>query len=227
LSILPAKDLGQLFEQLQIATVDKNPKVGEYALECNNPQALCFLIDAYPTLQSLLEKYPRMSQLNFLDIGAAFGASAGLIAEMHRSNFLGPVLKVDALDIVDTRRSFIEMTYPQVNFIYSSIENLPPNSSWDFVYCSNAIEHLDDPVKLIHSIMRVTRGFAIFLAPYKEAYPLSADHRNQLSEKIFDGFNIESFKVINSAAWPITATGVSRQQMIVVLRSEKFNVDEF
>lgn len=54
-------------------------------------------------------------------------------------------------------------------------------------------------------------------APYREAFPLSLDHRLQISEQTFEGVIVESMEVIKSAAWPATAEGVEREQILVVL----------
>jgi SAM-dependent methyltransferase len=216
---LAPREVGALFERLQVQLAGKDPRIGAYALEFNNPQALCFLIDAYPTLQELFARYPRMETIRFLDIGPAFGAAAGLLSQMHRSHFLGPRLQVDALDIVDTRRDFIEMSYPLVKFLHAGVESLPDEARWDMVFCTNAIEHMDDPRAFIGQVLAHTRGYAVFLAPHKEALPLSLDHRLQISEQTFEGFEVESCKVFRSAAWPTTAEGVDREQILVVLRS--------
>lgn len=217
---LSPRDAGILFERLQIARAGDDARIGQYALECNNPQALCFLMDAYPTLQRIFASYPRMGTVRLLDVGPAFGAAGGLLSQMHRSHFLGPKVVVDALDIVDTRRDFIEMTYPLVNFLHTSIESLAEDALWDVVYCSNAIEHIDDPRAFIHAVMRHTTGYAVFLAPYREALPLSLDHRLQITEETFEGFAVESLQVIKSAAWPATAEGVAREQILVVLNGQ-------
>lgn len=214
---LSARQQGRLFEQLQIAAAGQDPRIGQYALEYNNPQALRFLIDAYPTLERLFATFGRMDTIELLDLGAAFGGGAGLLSQMHRSHFLGPRLAVTALDIVDSRRAFIEVSYPQVDFRHADITALPAHAQWDVIYCSNAIEHMDDPRAFIRQVLRHTRRFAVFLAPYREAPPLSLDHRLQIDENTFDGFTVESLQVIRTAAWPTTADGIERQQMLVVL----------
>lgn len=214
---LSPRAIGVFFERLQVCSADDDPRVGRYALEFNNPQALRFLIDAYPTLQRIFASYPRMGTVRFLDIGPAFGASAGLLSQMHRSHFLGPKVVVDALDISDARRRFIELSYPLVTFIHASIDSVPPDAMWDVVYCSNAIEHMDDPRAFVRSVMNHTTGRAVFLAPYNEAFPLSEGHRVQITEQTFEGFEVESVDVFRSAAWPTTAEGVERQQILVVL----------
>lgn len=212
-----AQESGLLFERLQLTFAGSDKRIGDYALEFNNPQAIRFLIDAYPTLHQIFSSYPRMGTIELLDIGPAFGAAGGLLSQMHRSHFLGPQVCVSALDIVDSRRAFIELTYPLVRFMHTSIEELPAESQWDVVYCSNTIEHIEDPREFIRLVMRHTRGFAVFLAPYREALPLSWGHCIQIDEQTFDGFNINSVQVIQTAAWPTTAEGVERQQILVVL----------
>jgi SAM-dependent methyltransferase len=212
-----AHESGLLFERLQLNFAGSDKRIGDYALEFNNPQAIRFLIDAYPTLHQIFSSYPRMGTIELLDIGPAFGAAGGLLSQMHRSHFLGPQVCVTALDIVDSRRAFIELTYPLVRFMHTRIEELPAESQWDVVYCSNTIEHIEDPREFIRSVMRHTRGFAVFLAPYREALPLSWGHCIQIDEHTFDGFNVKSVQVIQTAAWPTTAEGVERQQILVVL----------
>jgi len=56
-----------------------------------------------------------------------------------------------------------------------------------------------------------------FLAPYREALPLSLDHRLQIDEQSFEGFAVESMQVIRTAAWLATAEGLEGQQILVVL----------
>lgn len=215
-----AREMGFLFERLQISAAGSDPRLGQYALEFNNPQALRFMVDAYPTLEKLFATFPRMGTIRLLDLGPAFGAAGGMLSQMHRSHFLGPRVEVTALDIVDSRRTFIELTYPLVQFLHTDVADLPADAMWDVVYCSNTIEHIDDPHQFIRMVMKHTRGYAVFLAPYREALPLSLDHRLQIDEKTFEGFGIDSLQVIKTAAWPATAEGTEREQILVVLKAE-------
>lgn len=214
---LPPRTAGKLHEQLLLKSAGADPRVGEYALECNNPQALRFLIDAYPTLEKIFSTYPRMGEIRFLDIGPAFGASAGLLSQMHRSHFLGPKLKVDVLDIVDERKSFIERSYPLVQFIHSTMEQLPRKKTWDVAYCSNVIEHLEDPVAFLADVAKRISGYVVVLAPYREESPLSPGHLARIDERTFDPFVVKSIKIIQTPAWPTTANGVERKQILAVL----------
>ena len=215
---LPASDIGRLFERVQIDFAGEDPRIGAYALEYNNPQALCFLIDAYPTLRRLFNEYPRMSDIRLIDIGPAFGAAGGLLAQMHRSHFLGPKLRVDALDIVADRKNFIEMSYPMISFLHSRIEDISPDKTWDIAYCSNVIEHLDNPQNFLRLLLERIHGYAVLLAPYMEEKPLSLDHKVRINEATFEGFPIISFEKLTTPAWPPTADGVARQQALIVLR---------
>ena len=219
MAAMPPKLLGRLFQSLSLASAGKDPEIGRYALDCNNPQALCFLIDVFPQLQHYLQKYQRNSSVSFLDLGPGFGAAAGLISEMYRSDFLGPKVSVDVMDIVEDRRSFIELNYPNVSFIHSAIENIDPDLMWDLVYCSNALEHHPDPDLFIGSILKHTRGYAFIIAPYNEAHPLSLDHKHQITEKTFDRFKVESISIFKTAAWPVTACGVDRYQILSILKA--------
>ena len=215
---IPARELGRIFERLQIAFAGNDPRIGQYALDYNNPQALCFLIDIYPILQKIFSTYPRMKTIHLLDIGPAFGASAGLLSELHRSHFLGPRVKVDVLDITDSRRDFIEMTYPLIDFLHCRIEEVPTDRTWDLIYCSNAIEHMADPRTFIRFVMQHTAGRAIFLAPHDEQEPLSEGHLSKITANTFAEFEVETIHVFSTAAWPMTSEGVERQQILAVLK---------
>lgn len=160
-----------------------------------------------------------MGTISFLDIGPAFGASAGLLSKMHRSHFLGPQVKVDVLDIVDSRRNFIEMSYPLINFLDCRIEDVPADKTWDIIYCSNAIEHMADPKSFIRSVLAHTTGRAIFLAPHDEQEPLSAEHLSKITSDTFADFDAETIQLFSTPAWPVTSDGVERQQILAVLKA--------
>jgi SAM-dependent methyltransferase len=219
MSTMPPRALGQFIESLSNKLAGENPEIGQYALNYNNPQALCFLIDVFPKLQHYLHQYQRDAPVSFLDLGPGFGAAAGLISAMYRSDFLGPRLSVDVMDITEERRSFIELNYPNVRFIHGAIENADPALFWDIVYCSNAIEHHTDPESFIASILSHTRGYAFIVAPYNEAYPLSLDHKHQITEQTFNRFNVVSVSVFKTAAWPMTADGIDRYQILSILKA--------
>lgn len=220
LRALPPREAGAVIEQVQIRAAGADPRIGAYALECNNPQAICFLIDVYADLQAVFSRYPRQSEIRFLDIGPAFGGSAGLLSQMHRSHFLGPRLRVDTLDLTAERQAFIAFSYPLVSFHVGRVESLPSGQQWDVVYCSNAIEHMENPQAFIQFVLSHTAGYAVFLAPYKEAEPMSLDHKSRIDESTFNGFNLEYTRVFRSAAWPTTAEGVVREQILAIIRAD-------
>lgn len=218
---IPARELGRMFERLQIASAGKDSRIGHYALDYNDPQALCFLIDIYPTLQKIFSSFPRMGTIHLLDIGPAFGASAGLLSKMHRSHFLGPQVKVDVLDIVDSRRDFIEMTYPLIDFLDCPIEEVAADKTWDIIYCSNVIEHMTDPRSFIRAVLSHTKGRAIFLAPHDEQEPLSEGHLSKINADTFAEFDVETIQLFSTAAWPMTSDGTERQQILAVLKADQ------
>lgn len=218
LSHLPAHDAGMLVEAHALNLAGPDPRVGEYAVHFNNPQALCFLLDVYPELQSIFSRFPRAGEIRFLDIGPAFGAAPGLLHSLHRSHFLGPKLLIDVLDIVADRRSFIEFCFPHIRFHHGAIESRSACERWDLIYCSNAIEHMQKPGEFIRRVLQHTDGYAIFLAPYSEAEPMSLDHKCRIDESTFSPFNVERIKVFESAAWPTTAEGIMRQQIMAILK---------
>ena len=95
---------------------------------------------------------------------------------------------------------------------------LPAQARWDVVYCSNAIEHMEDPRAFIQAVLEHTGSHAVFMAPWCEEAPMSLDHRSRIDEGTFEGFDVESLQLLHSAAWPATADGRHRQQVLAVLR---------
>jgi len=218
LSRMEPRAVGHMFERLQVKSAGADPRIGEYALNYNNPQALCFLIDVFPDLQMLFSQFPRMGEIRFLDIGPAFGASAGLISQMHRSHFLGPKVSVEVLDITDEREAFIGLSYPLINFREGKIEDVAPDLTWDVTYCSNAIEHMSSPELFIERVLSKTTSFACFLAPFSELEPMSPGHVSRIAEDTFAKFEVIKMRVFESAAWPTTPEGLKRHQIFAVLR---------
>jgi 2-polyprenyl-3-methyl-5-hydroxy-6-metoxy-1,4-benzoquinol methylase len=218
LRCLSAKDAGQLVEEHAIWRAGRDPRIGQYAVNFNNPQSLRFLIDVYPDLCWMFSHYSRGDVIRFLDIGPAFGSASGLVFNLHQSGFLGASVQVEVLDITDERQNFFEFRHPRIPFHHGRIESIPATQKWDVVYCSNAIEHMEQPALFVAEVLKRTSGYAMFVAPYKEEEPMSLDHKSSISEETFAPFQIERLRVFETAAWPTTATGVERKQVVVIVR---------
>jgi len=216
---LSAREAGKVVQAHSIWLAGRDPRLGQYAVDFNNPQALRFLIDVYPDLVWVFSQFPRDALLHFLDIGPAFGSAAGLLYELHQSAFLGPRLRVDVLDLTDDRRRYIDFRYPQISFHCGSIGSIPVDQRWDVTYCSNVLEHIEEPTGFVDQVLRHTSGYALFVAPYRECQPRSLDHKSSISEDTFSPYQVERMRVFETAAWPMTADGVERRQIMAIVRA--------
>ena len=172
----------------------------DYALASEVPQTLQFLIECLPTLQELIAAYPRETVLRFLDFGPGMGAAADLMARLHGSGFLGPRLEVEALDRIDRRRDLARFSYPAVRYRVGDIFRMPAEESWDIIYCSNVIEHLEDPTALIRALQSRARGWLLLYAPLEED-PLSIGHKFRVTEAWLRTFGPERIEIRRSLAW--------------------------
>ena len=91
-----------------------------------------------------------------LDIGCSVGRIMGLYPE----KFEGIDIEKDALDIA--RKKGLKVKYANVIDKLSFKDN-----SFDAVYCSQIIEHLDEPLHLVLEVKRILKkgGKAVFITP--------------------------------------------------------------
>lgn len=183
-----------------------NPKIPErgleYADQYSVPQEMQFVIDCLPALSGLLKDYERGKVVRLLDFGPGFGAGSNLIATLFRSNFLWCRVEVDALDIKDLRKDIASIDYPLVHYRTGRLEDLDPEMRWDIVYCSNVIEHTDDPGALIEALRARSRDWLIVYAPYREQ-ELSLGHSARIDEATFEPFAPVHIEIKSSLAWNI------------------------
>lgn len=183
-----------------------NPKIPErgleYADQYSVPQEMQFVIDCLPALTGLLRNYERGQVVRLLDFGPGFGAGSNLIATLFRSNFLWCRVEVDALDIKDLREDVATIDYPLVHYRTGRLEDLEPDTRWDIVYCSNVIEHTDDPGALIEALRARCRDWLIVYAPYREQ-ELSLGHSARIDEATFEPFAPVHVEIKPSLAWNI------------------------
>ena len=183
-----------------------NPKIPErgleYADQYSVPQEMQFVIDCLPTLTALLKGYERGAIVRLLDFGPGFGAGSNLIATLFRSNFLWCRVEVDALDIKDLRQDVATIDYPLVHYRTGQLEDLDPDTQWDIVFCSNVIEHTDNPGALIQALRARCRDWLILYAPYREE-ELSLGHHSRIDETTFKPFAPVRLEIKASLAWNV------------------------
>lgn len=185
------------------------------AEKTNMPQEMQFAIDCLPAIQKLLSNKNRTDVVEFLDFGPGFGAGANLFATLYQSDFLQCRLIVDALDHKDLRKELADVYFPLVNYIVGDINSVPDDKNWDVIYCSNVLEHLDNPKLLIDILRKKCREWLVIYVPYKES-PLSPGHLVSLDETVFQDYNPIHVEVKSSVAWQ-PAYCAEKKQLLVIL----------
>ncbi|GHT51591.1 hypothetical protein AGMMS49990_06200 [Endomicrobiia bacterium] len=57
-------------------------------------------------------------------------------------------------------------------------------NSYDICLCSHAIEHVDDPVKFVKQLKKISKYFSLITCPFNETDPISG-HRT-ITKEIID-----------------------------------------
>jgi SAM-dependent methyltransferase len=144
-----------------------------------NKQSIAFYLEVLPYFyQYILDsRLPLESAYTFLDVGARSGAGANLYGEVFCDERWGYRIKliVDTTDINDEWNE-----YQKSNFFISAYHNTNVfdmrEKSYDIVYCSHTIEHLDEPIEFVRQLKKVAKYFAFISCPFNEINPI-ARHR--------------------------------------------------
>lgn len=166
------------------------------------PQSLVFMADMLPTIQKYARDYPYGTLLTCLDVGCGTGAAAQFIALLHRSNFLGFRMKVDAIDATSVYERYVKLFFPDVGFSTCDATNLPQESAWDFVTCSHVIEHVARPREFIDKLRRHSKDKLFIYAPFEEdPANLVPGHINSFDEAFIEDLEPVEWKLIDSLGW--------------------------
>ena len=139
-------------------------------------QSMIFYMECIPHFL----KYMKMSILtppshpsySMLDIGARSGSGANLFAEMFYDNVWGHEIRivVDTTDL-DTNWNEYCDAQPYIRTRMNQDIFTMDDNSYDFVFCSHTIEHLDDPYSFCKKATSIAKRFALFYCPYNEKNP--------------------------------------------------------
>lgn len=134
----------------------------------------------------ILDVVCRVKPETILDTGCGRGFYPKMLSLL---DFPKAIYGVDLLEKhVRLAEQLVHDDQNRVTFKQASIYELPfPDSSLDFVICSEVLEHLDDPQKGVDEIYRVLRtgGNAVFTVPSVN-FPFFWDPLNWLLMRVFN-----------------------------------------
>jgi SAM-dependent methyltransferase len=92
-----------------------------------------------------------------LDVGCGAGDALLVMAELAGPTGRAVGLDISATMIAEARKR-VPASDPRIEFVEHDLYDMPfANASFDAARCSRVLQHLDDPVRAIREMMRVTR----------------------------------------------------------------------
>lgn len=117
-----------------------------------------FLITSF--YKNLIELAKPLSPETILDAGCGEGFSLNKLA----INKIGK--KFEGVDGSKTALSLGRKLFPHLVFKYGNVYKLPyKDNFFDLVICTEVLEHLHNPKKALHEILRVSKKYAIISVP--------------------------------------------------------------
>lgn len=146
--------------------------------ENSNPISKFFL-DNFKSL--LLSKVKALKPESILDVGAG----EGFTLEMFRKNKVGK--KLEGIEYMDEAIKFGNQLHPQVKIKKGDIYKLPyKDSSFDLIICTEVLEHLDNPIKAVEELKRVTKKHIILSVPNEPLFTIQRFLRGKNMFKLGD-----------------------------------------
>jgi SAM-dependent methyltransferase len=140
-----------------------------------NKQSLAFYLEVLPLFyQYILDcNMPLDRAYSFLDVGSRTGAGANMYGEIFSTERWGYRIKlvVDTTDINEQWNKYQKLNFFVNRYLNKNIFDFEENS-YDIVFCSHTIEHLDNPVEFVQQLKKVSSYFAFVTCPYEEKNPI-------------------------------------------------------
>lgn len=157
--------------------------------------------------------------MNLLDLGSAYGSFSRLMQLLLPRKWKTWACELNPLAIHETRRR-----YPDMDILTLPIQDIQLSSYFDFIYCSDVIEHiwdLEDFLKAVRKIIRPDGLFLIFTPngdceearTYRENWwGYIVPHHCQ----IFNQFSLET--VLHLNGFEVISRGIQDQEFYVIAK---------
>lgn len=114
-----------------------------------------------------------------LDVGAHNGRYCAMFSDAGIPEVTG--LEITPERVQKLRETLDRFEYPQVKTLCGDIETLNFTKYYDFIFCSDLIEHLEDYRKTWEKIMEYSK-YAYALIPRGDSWNWSPDHVNIIND---------------------------------------------
>lgn len=130
-----------------------------------NPLQKLLIQNFYSTLISLAKP---LSPKTILDAGCGEGFT------LNRLSRSGIGEKLEGIESSGTALSLGKKIFPEFTFKHGSIYNLPyKDRAFDLVVCTEVLEHVNQPIKALREIFRVSKKHMIFSVPNEPFFIIS------------------------------------------------------
>lgn len=136
------------------------------------------------------------------DLGCAEGEGTQLLHEFF------PESKITGIDFSQIAISKAQAKYPNIDFKVSDISKV--TGTYDVIYCSNTLEHLEHPNGIINKVASKTKKFFILQVPFNDQTK-HEEHINQFTfgsfKEKYDNFSLQHFivkdtRLAKPSYWP-------------------------
>jgi len=145
----------------------------------------------------------------FIDVGCAFGECCDMVKKRYSQ------LEVFGCDISSVAIEKAKNKFKNIKFFKKGIDDL--EEKFDFVFCSNVLEHFSDYETKIKSLLRITKKHLIILVPFEEK-GLIKEHKVSFDLRKFylavDSFYISFFKIFDLSL--LKKTYWNQKQILII-----------
>ena len=161
----------------------------------------------------------RLNQYKICDMGCALGDAVDeLSKQLEDENICGLDFSEEAIKIAQKR-------YPEYSFYVGDLNKGIEDTSVDVVFCSNVLEHMEKPKKILENFSGIAKKYIIILIPFKEEYKIE-EHITKFYENNIP-VNIGDFHLIYTDsvdASKIPDSYYPDQQILLVYSCDKNNI---
>ena len=155
-----------------------------------------------------------IGKYRIVDFGCAMGDCAGALKKMF------PRCEVVGMDFSKVAIERARTLFPDCNFVHGDIH--AQVLSCDVAICSNVLEHLSDPQKVLDRLFANASRYVIVMVPYEEQY-LVPEHISRFTPRSFPpekcGFSLECIRRVVSD----DARRWAGSQLLVVYKKYRTN----